>query len=61
MICLIILQNYKKYRRYGQHSGLTRLPPRSFSLIVHIHAPVEPFLHFVKKIGTAVVLAQFEV
>lgn len=37
------------------------LPPRSFSLIVHIHALVEPFLHFVKKIGTAVVLAQFEV
>ena len=36
---------------------INSLPPRSFFLIVHIHASVEPFLHFVKKIGTAVVLA----
>ncbi|CCY05061.1 putative uncharacterized protein [Eggerthella sp. CAG:1427] len=45
----------------GYISRLICLPPHPFPLLVHIHAPVEFLLHFVKKVSTAVVLAQFDV
>ena len=60
---LIVLQKYKNVEDTGyiSHQILLFLPSCPFAFLVHVHAPVEPFLHFVEEVGAAVVLAQFEV